>query len=190
MLFSSAQCRRSTDDAHISWQKGRQEPATFPRVTYLRIVSDLFPWMFTIHATKKAIGVTCGEVIDTLAESFSLLSSKKDYDALVPRRRNKVSEAYTHNRSTAYGVPGGTLGQGMRRLDFLCKDTMFGGLVADEVLLRKLCGELLPGTFVLRCMRRYALTQDEIRDQEVRNGAEGERRRPRATVMTDSDDDD
>ena len=189
MLYPSAQCRKSTDDPHISWHSGRDEPATFPRITSMRIVCDLFPWIFSINARDRNVGVTCGEVIDTLAEKFSRLSSGTDYDTLTPRRKNQVSEAYTHNRSTAYGVPGGTLGRGMRRLDFLGKDTMFGGLVLDEAMLRRTCGDVLPCMFVLNCLRRYALTQEEIRDQEARGrAAEAEEsRRRRATVMTDSE---
>jgi len=154
----------------------------------MRIVCDLFPWIFSINARGQNVGVTCGEVIDTLAENFSRLSSATDYETLTPRRKNQVSEAYTHNRSTAYGVPGGTLGRGMRRLDFLGKDTMYGGLVLDEIMLRRTCGDVLPCMFVLNCQRRYALTQDEIREQEARGrAAEAEENRRRATVTTDSE---
>jgi hypothetical protein len=158
-------------------------------MTDIRIMSDVLPWVFNVRARDPAVGVTCGELIDSLAENFTRLSSSRDYESLPPRRRNQVSEAYTHNRSTAFGVPGGTLGPGMRRLDFLCKDTMFGGIVQDEVLLRRLCGDVLPCTFVLKCLKRYALTQDEIRDQEVRiRAAEQVPRGRRATVEPDSEE--
>jgi hypothetical protein len=137
----------------------------------MRIVSEVFPWIFTVHAKDLAIGVTCGDVIDTLAEKFSRLSSSKEYEKLPPRRRNQVAEAYSHNRAMAYGVPGNTLGQGMRRLDFLCKDTMYGGIVVDEEVLKRVCEDVLPCSFVLCCLRRYALTQDEILVQEARDKA-------------------
>jgi hypothetical protein len=160
----------------------------------MRIISELFPWILTVTGRDRTAGVTCGEVIDTLAENFSRLSSGADYDTLSTRRKNQVSEAYQHNRSTAYGVPGGTLGRGMRRLDFLGKDTIYGGIAPDEAALRRLCGDVLPCMFVLNCQRRFALTQEEIREQEARGrAAEAEENNRRATVMTDSggeDDDD
>lgn len=190
MLFPSAQCRKSTDDAHISWQAGRDEPATFPRVTSIRIVCEFFPWIITIDARNENVGVTCGEIIDALAENHARLSSELDWKALSARRRAQVAEAYSHNRSTAFGVPGGRLGRGMRRVDFLCKRTMFGGLMSDEPMLRVLCGDVLPCMFVLKCLTRYALTQEEIREQEARDRAEAaEARARRATVETDSEDD-
>lgn len=193
MVYTSAQCRKSTDERHVSWHSGRDEPATFPRVTFLRIVSPLFPWTFGIRAKNPKVGVTCGDVVDALAENFMLLSSAEDFAVLPGRRQNHIAEAYRHNRSTAFGVPGGMLGEGMRRFDFLCKDTMYGGIVEDEALLRRLCGDVIPCTFVLNCLRRYALTQDEIRDQEERDRmiAEAEKKNSRrATVETDSEEED
>lgn len=165
MLFPSSRCRKSTDDPRVSWHSGRHEPATFPRITFMRIVSEAFSWILFVHAKDLAIGVTCGEVIDTLGENFSRLSSGGEYNELPPQRQKQVSEAYSYNRSTAFGVPGDTLGQGMRRLDFLCKDAMYGGVVVDEAVLRKVCEYVLPCTFVLNCSRRPALTQNEIRER-------------------------
>jgi hypothetical protein len=151
--------------------------------------------MFNVRAKDRRAGVTCGEVIDALAENFSRLAKQVDYDALPPRRKQQVSEAYEHNRSTAHGVPGGKLGRGLQRLDFLYKDTMFGGIVIDDALAKRLIGETLPCTFVLRCLRRYALTREEIREQEARDRAaqaasDARTERRRSTVVTVSDDND
>jgi hypothetical protein len=68
MLFSIAHCHHSTDPSHRSWSNGRQEPATFPRVTELRMISHAFPWIVNIRATNRAIGVTCGDLIEQLSE--------------------------------------------------------------------------------------------------------------------------
>jgi hypothetical protein len=164
----------------------------------MRIVSDLFPWIFTVTARDRTAGVTCGEVIDTLSEHFSRRSSDADYDTLSTRRKDQVSEAYQYNRSTAHGVPGGTLGQGMRCLDFLGKDVKYGGIVLDVAALRRICGDVLPCVFVLNCQRR-ALTQEEIREEEEirkqeefreqesrQRTAEAEENRKRATVTADT----
>ena len=155
MVFPSSQCHRSTDGTHVSWSNGRDQPATFPRVTFMRIVSESYPFMLNISAKdRQHAGVTCGELIDAIADDFSTLSSRSDYEALPAQKRDEVLEAYKHNRLTAYDVVGDKLGPAMRRMDFLCEDTMFGGVVVDDVLVKRLCGELLPSSFVLRCSRR------------------------------------
>ncbi|KAF5386765.1 hypothetical protein D9615_002007 [Tricholomella constricta] len=178
MLFESNDCQRSTDASHISWSAGRDEPATYPRLTSLNIVSEAFPWLVEVVAENADIGVTCGEVIDALSDSFQQLTPKGDYEALGPQKRTIVGEAYHYNRSRMPGVPGGRLKQGMRRLDFLGKDTVFGGIYHDERTLHKVLGAVLPCTFVLKCVRRYALTAEEIHEHEERQRAkEAEDRR-------------
>ena len=117
----------------------------------MRIVSKVFPWIITIHAKDLAVGVTCGDVIDTLAENFSRFSSNKEYEELSSPRRYQVSVSYSHNRSMAYAVPGESLGVGIRRLDFLGKHKMYAGIVADEDVLKRVCEDVLPCTFVLCC---------------------------------------
>ena len=153
MLFPSAQCRLSTDESQVSWNNGRDLPATNPPVTSMRIVSESFPFMFKITAKDLNVGVTCGDLIDAVADNFSTLSSQSDYELLPPEKQDEVLKAYQHNRSTASDVLRDSLGIGMRRLDFLCKDTMFGGLVEDNALVKRRYGDLLPGSFALRCVR-------------------------------------
>lgn len=192
MLFPSSNCQRSTDPSHISWVDGRHEPATFPRVSSLQIVSEHVPWMIKIDARRPDTGVTCGDVIDRLSSSMNMLCSGADYEALTPAKKRLVGEAYQHNRSRAHGVPGGMLETGMKRLDFLGKDTLFGGIVNDDEQLRRITGVVLPCTFVLKCLRRFAMTAEEIRDQEARQRAAAaeDARRAAASVTTDSDDED
>jgi hypothetical protein len=179
MLFSSAHCLRSNDPPHKSWSDGRNQPATFPRVTHLRIVSQAFPWVINIHARDKSAGVCCGEVIDGIAEYLEHLASKAEFQSLPVAKRHQVREAYNHNRARAHGVPGGVLGDGLRRLDWLCQETMFGGIERNDNLVRQQCGEVLPCTFAINCIHRYPLTEKEIQEQEQRMQAQRDRERER-----------
>ncbi|KAJ7778760.1 hypothetical protein DFH07DRAFT_1056151 [Mycena maculata] len=197
MLFPSNQCQRSDDAPHLSWSKGRQEPATFPRVTYLRLVSETFPWTINISARNRDIGVTCGELIDYLSRDMYQLTGQSEYEALSSARKRVVGEAYRHNRSRAHGVPGGQLNPGMLRLDWLGQDTMFGGVRENDRLVKRVCGDVLPCTFELVCVRRYPMTAEEIRNQEAmqrtlsRESERAARRRShRATVEAVRDEDD
>ncbi|KAJ7042047.1 hypothetical protein C8F04DRAFT_946570 [Mycena alexandri] len=193
MLFPSNQCQRSDEAVHMSWSNGRQEPATFPRVTYLRLVSETFPWSIDIIARNRDIGVTCGELVDYLSRDMYRLTSQAQYEDLPNARKRIVGQAYRHNRSRANGVPGGQLNPGMLRLDWLGQDTMFGGVRENDRVVRRLCGDVLPCTFELVCMRRYPMTAEELRNHEImqRNANEraARRRSARRTVESVQDDD-
>jgi len=194
MLFPSNQCQRSDEPVHMSWSNGRQEPATFPRVTVLQLVSETFPWVIKIIARNRDIGVTCGEVVDYISRDLYRLTGQAEYEALPNGRKRVVGEAYRHNRSRANGVPGGQLNPGMLRLDWLGPDTIYGGVRENERLVRRVCGDVLPCTFELVCVRRYHMTADELKNQEIlqRNLSEREARRrarrPTVEVVRDEDE--
>lgn len=165
MLWASSYCSRSTDPPHRSWSKGRGDPATFPRLTYIRIISPTIPWMITITAHDAATGVTCGDVIDGLDDFMHGMVKKEEFDGAPKQKKKDMTAAYHINRSTAHGVPGGRLGEGIRRLDWLCKETMFGGIDRNDPYVIAEYGGL-PATFELKCEKRFQLTEQEIREQE------------------------
>ncbi|KAJ7700848.1 hypothetical protein B0H17DRAFT_1046812 [Mycena rosella] len=195
MLFPSNQCQRSDDPVHLSWAKGRGEPATFPRITFIRLVSEAFPWVINITASNRAIGVTCGDLIDYVSRDMYNLTSQAEFEALQSAKKRSTTEAYRHNRSRANGVPGGQLNPGMLRLDWLGLDTMFGGVRENDRLVRRVCGDVLPCTFELVCVRRYPMTAEEIRNQELmqrnlsRESDRSARRSHRPTVESVRDED-
>ncbi|KAG6902669.1 hypothetical protein C0995_013361 [Termitomyces sp. Mi166 len=202
MLFRSNDCHLSTDASHVSWSKGRDAPATFPRLTKISVVSETFPWIVPIEATDPAIGVTCGDVIDQLSVHFYRLASKQDYEVLDQKQQADVAQVYRHNRSREPGVPGGTLKDGIRRLDYLGRDIIFGGIYHDDRLVFKLLGTTLPCHYVLKCSKQYALTAQEAREHEAkqreleekereenrRREEEQRRRQPTVEDGLDSDD--
>ena len=69
-------------------------------------------------------------------------------------------------------MPGGRLQQTLLRCDWLGQDTMFGGLVDDERFVREVCKDNLPCTFELKCVRRYPMTEAEVREEEEREREE------------------
>jgi len=161
MLFSTAHCHRSTDPYHRSWSNGRQEPATFPRVTELRLISHAFPWIINVRATNRAIGVTCGDLIEQLSDYLQRRLRKEDYEGAPPLRRRAVRDAYHHNRSRSMGVPGGQLGDGLKALDWLGTQTMFGGIQQNEQLLLERFNVVMPCVLELLCVERPLVGDDE-----------------------------
>ncbi|KAJ7598865.1 hypothetical protein C8J56DRAFT_915207 [Mycena floridula] len=178
MLFRTNHCQRSSEPAHASWSKGRDEPATFPRVNHIRLVCQNMPYTVEISARSPDIGVTCGDVIEQLSENLYRLSGATEFHALPADRQHRLGSAYTHNRSREHGVPGGSLGEGMRRLDWLGDDAVFGGIQKNDKMVKKMCGDVLPCTFELLCVRRWPMNAQEIREHEARSRAisESERR--------------
>jgi len=177
MLFPTSTIQRSCDPSHVSWSKGRDAPATFPRLKELRIVSETIPWITRVKASKEDVGVTCAEVIEAIARDLYKNTGKTDFEALPAQVRTEVRAAYKHNRSPLPNVPGGMLGVGLKRLDFLRKNSIFGGIEVNERAIRKVFSGVMPGVFVLKC-RHNMMTRKEIEDQRRRMADERERSRP------------
>lgn len=165
MLFSTASCRRTNEPNDRSWTAGRQEPATFPRVSTLRLLSRTIPWLIDIHASNPTIGVTCGDVIEYLSEYLHGRISKNDYNKASRETQEALKTAYHHNRSRDEGVPGGRLGEGLKRLDWLGSNTMWGGLEKNDGLAKEVCGEVLPCILELKCDPRPLISEDDVRIQ-------------------------
>lgn len=176
MLFNASHCVRSDDRPDKSWSNGRGAPATHPRLAEIKIISRTFPWIITVYAADPNSGVTCGEIIDRLDDFLHKNLRKEDAELDSGNHRVERDQAYYHNRSTAIGVPGGRLGEGLRRLDWLCKDTMFGGLHADNNFGSEFFGGASPPAILtLMCTKRYPLTEQEMDEQNAREREEDDR---------------
>jgi len=182
MLFSTAHCHRSTDPTHRSWSNGRQEPATFPRVTELRIVSRVFPSVIDVRATNRAVGITCGDLIEQLSDHLQRRLRKEDYEGASAPRRRAIRDAYHHNRSRSTGVPGGQLGDGLKALDWLGTQTMFGGIQQDEQYMLDRFNVLMPCVLELVCVDRPLVDDEEDRRQARRRSRNMSTSRPSSRV--------
>ncbi|KZT24005.1 hypothetical protein NEOLEDRAFT_1116840 [Neolentinus lepideus HHB14362 ss-1] len=166
MLFDSAYCQRTSEPTGRSWIKGRELPATIPRLTSVRLIVEGLPWIISVDAADDSTGVTCGEIIDKLSDFLHKAVAKSDHEKLTKEQQVKYLDAYYYNRSPSDGVPGGRLGRPMMRLDWLNDKTMFGGIEIDSGYVKQFCGDVLPCTFVVRCERRYRMTAEERREHE------------------------
>lgn len=187
MLFPTAQCQRSSDPAHRSWAVGRWQPATWPRVKSLRLVSRAFPWEIQVKAANEELGVTCEDVIEGIHAFMYGRVSSQQLDSATAHHKRIVGQSYWHNRSTARDVPGGRLHNTLLRCDWLGLNTTFGGIVPVEHGTRNdlTCGAALPCTFELLCLKRYPSTEQESRDNDARQAeAELEESRSRSSRRT------
>ncbi|KAI0046932.1 hypothetical protein FA95DRAFT_1606501 [Auriscalpium vulgare] len=168
MLFSTSHCQRSTDPSHRSWSVGRDEPATFPRVSTLTLISRTLPWLITVAPSNPTIGVTCGDIVEQLSEFMQRRMRKEDYEGAQSERRRLIRTAYHHNRSRSSGVPGGRLGDGLKRLDWLGTQTMWGGVQRNDAFVSDRHSVALPCTLELVCLERPLMYEDEVQEEPQR----------------------
>ena len=142
----------------MSWSEGRDDPATFPRVTSLRIMSRSFPWIVDIRAGNPSIGVTCADVIDQLSAFLLGTQQQSDFESESMSKQRLISQTYYENRSAGDGVPGGRMGRAMCKIDWLGRDTMFDGLERDTEFVRHQTSlnskKDIACMWVLRCGKR------------------------------------
>ncbi|ESK85814.1 hypothetical protein Moror_2399 [Moniliophthora roreri MCA 2997] len=160
MLHYSNTAQRTSDPGHVSWSRGREEPATWPRVTSLLLIPTLssLSSIPTVYARKPDIGVTCGDVIDTISAALYTSTSGSTFNSCQHSALKKAAAtAYRRNRSTFTGMPGGRLGDGMKKLDWLGEDYTFGGVQVNPSAVKVGCGfgnenGGMPCTFELVCV--------------------------------------
>jgi hypothetical protein len=119
-----------------------------------------------IEAAYDGPGVTCGDVIDGINDFLHVRMTKKEFDGVDIQRRKDITTAYHINRSAEYGVPGDLLGEGIRRLDWLYKKTVYGGLKLNSNFVQAHYSGL-PATIELFCEERKPLTPQDIRDHQT-----------------------
>jgi hypothetical protein len=106
-----------------------------------------------IEAKNLGTGVTCGDIVEKIHQSFARDIHKSEWAALPPTAKAEVTRTWKHNRSTAPGAPGGVMGQPVKRADFLGDRTMFAGLIRDDKYVKDRLGgqgDKEMATFVLQ----------------------------------------
>ncbi|KIK14756.1 hypothetical protein PISMIDRAFT_345246 [Pisolithus microcarpus 441] len=149
------------------WMKQHEAPATFPRLTYVRIISRSFPWMIQIDARDLTTGVTCGEILDGIFEYLYSDVTKDESENVSEMLKLHIFSSYEHNRSTDPNVPGGGLGVALKRLDWLGNNTMFGGLVLSDKFTMEDRGDIPPATFELKCLPNRPPTPQELDERRL-----------------------
>ena len=140
ILFSLSTASLFKDKQEISWVDGRDEPAVLPRLETLTLISEHFPWMIHVRASDADIGVTCVDVMEALYKDLHKSFSRDEVNRWSKARLEKISAVYHYNRQAKEGVPGGALGKGFRRVDYLSEYTVFDGIEYDDAMARERFG--------------------------------------------------
>ncbi|KAH8825399.1 hypothetical protein DL96DRAFT_1613071 [Flagelloscypha sp. PMI_526] len=198
MLFGPNMVRRSDDPMSVSWSNGRREPATIPRVNNLTLMflpNVGYPWKFEVVASDPACGVLCEDVIMGISADLYKLAEQDDYQLSSTAKQSELRAAYQRNRERNAHVPGGVLGQGMRRLDWLGQTHWFAGISAGAAAKRA-WGMDLPGSLVINATRMRGMSEQEAREAEYhtrrseRARSRSRRREPTPQPPPESDSED
>ena len=151
ILFPTNSVHVSNEPARKSWSKGRKDPATFPRLKVIRLVSRYTPWVIQV-TSDSASGITVADVVNAIHEHYRVNASEDDdWNSVEPATQSEILMAYKWNRSTEVGAPGGIMPDALLRGDFLIERTMFAGLKpADpDLLTERMDVKNFPATFEL-----------------------------------------
>ncbi|KIJ25268.1 hypothetical protein M422DRAFT_273770 [Sphaerobolus stellatus SS14] len=153
----------------------KREPATFPRVSHLSLISDAFPWVIEVYASSADHDVTCSDVLQGLHEGIKKTIGRAKFESLPKKKQEEISERYHRNRST-HG-PGYELGEGIKRVDYLC-DKKLG--VAGKGW-RKEEGKKVPwpAVFVVHLDVEPTRVPEDVRFERTDDAARDQRRRER-----------
>lgn len=154
IIYPGSYARLPGDPSGESWFEKRTGPATFPRMSSISIISPAFPWTIDIKAEGEGTAVTCRDVVDQVHKYLCVLLSPLEMDDVTPEHRKAMSAAFRANRSQ--DIPAETFqnSHGMRRIDWLCKNTIFEGLEEDKEYITERLAVFIPSTFVLRCSQK------------------------------------
>ncbi|KAK0188522.1 hypothetical protein F5146DRAFT_1225290 [Armillaria mellea] len=90
MIFPPSTAERVRENVRESFDSFRLEPATFPRVSILHIVSRRLPWVFNVTPDDDAVGVTVGDVLSDLALRLSLHAGEVDLRSITIEHRQAL----------------------------------------------------------------------------------------------------
>lgn len=167
MLYPTSYASPSSSLSAELWTERLREPATFPRLSSLHVISRGFPWSIPIHAAPDAAHVTCFDVIEQIHKFLYRFIPKLDTELASREHLQAIRAAFRVNRTPPDGLPGRLLNEelfnGPKRVEWLCECTAFMGIDRDIAYIQHRVSAAVPGLFVLLCGR----PSDE--DASIRN---------------------
>ncbi|KAG8954940.1 hypothetical protein FRC04_010424 [Tulasnella sp. 424] len=108
-------------------------PATQPLRRRIQLISRYFDWHIVVENPK---GVTLGDILSRIRDSLNKNASKEEYDAVPKDTQADIVKAYQRNCSaTSNGVKLRKLQEGLKRVDWLGRLTLFAGMQKDEAYI-------------------------------------------------------
>ncbi|KAF9042570.1 hypothetical protein BDZ89DRAFT_1059784 [Hymenopellis radicata] len=121
--LNTAAC--SSPNGVVSLESIRPQPATSPRLPQICIVSNSFSWALRVSAFERSVGVSVGDVLNFMADFFSMPLGDGDLREATPSHRAAMEAAHKERTSRSSGP------SSLCVHDWLLGRTLFGGFVHD-----------------------------------------------------------
>lgn len=110
-------------------------PATQPLLRRVQLISRYFDWRIVVENPK---GVTIGDVLYRIRDSLNKIASKEEFSSVPEDAQPEILKAYQRNCSaTSNGAKLRELQEGLKRVDWLGKRTLFAGIQKDEAYISR-----------------------------------------------------
>ncbi|KZO92345.1 hypothetical protein CALVIDRAFT_567396 [Calocera viscosa TUFC12733] len=160
IAFPQSTAKKAGDDTgRALGMDDRQIPATWPAIKKMTIVLDdpnLSRWEILVVGNRGGC-VTVGDVLAAVHSGLQAGIHPAEWEAISANQSTHVRQYWKRivawanfNRSTDPRAPGGHMAGTMQRIDFLCANTIWGGLIADERQSRGLMKHAQSGYWIFR----------------------------------------
>ncbi|KAG8909330.1 hypothetical protein FRC01_007007 [Tulasnella sp. 417] len=110
-------------------------PATQPLQRRIQLISRYTSWRIVVENPN---GVTIGDVVYRIRDSMNKIASKEEFGAVPEDAQPEILKAYQRNCSaTSNGAKLRDLQEGLKRVDWLGKRTLFAGIQKDETYISR-----------------------------------------------------
>ncbi|KAK0188528.1 hypothetical protein F5146DRAFT_1122702 [Armillaria mellea] len=159
MIYPPETAIRARKDVQEPHDAFRSEPATFPRVSLLKIVSRSHTWEFNVRAYDSSAGVTIGDVLRTLFMYLSVGLRRIELTTISSEHRQAITAA--RDARTRVVPPHMELNTNLTILDWISQETHFAGFIHDIEYLE---GRFRDTPFLLAyyLMRQYREQRGEL----------------------------
>jgi len=105
-------------------------PATSTQLSFLRLQCDLLPWPIDIYPADHSTVVTVGDVLHGIYHDLRLHISGPEWNGAPSDTRERVRQSWLRRckRQQTHRDREYEASNGLRRIDWLSKDTVFQGL--------------------------------------------------------------
>lgn len=114
--------------------RDRARPATSPPLPYMRLKSEYLPWSIEIHPAGSASYVTVGDVLEGIHRALRHHVSKPEWLDTSESTKSLVQASFYRRigRSHSHREWREEYTQGLRRIDWVGRKTVFAGLRASR----------------------------------------------------------
>ncbi|KAK0226519.1 hypothetical protein IW262DRAFT_1480592 [Armillaria fumosa] len=130
MISHPSTAKRVRDGFEQPFDAFRYEPASFPRLTILNVISPSFPWIINLRSGDSNVGVTVGDVLLGIFFYLQVALKSVELDRISPQYRASITETSIARKQLIQEES-----FGLQLIDWMLGRTQFSGLERDTTYI-------------------------------------------------------